>query len=108
MPAEAHFTNDAISGPAMQEGLVEISSPDVVLTALKQQKDGDGIILRLYEIAGISQAFEIKWNGPALSAVHLVDGAENEIRQVEHNDNSFGLEIPAEGILNIHLIMEKK
>ncbi len=108
MPAEAHFSDDAIPGLALQEGLVDISSTHVVLTALKRGKDGRGVILRLYEIAGKSQKFQIKWNGPALSAVNLVDGAENNCSKVEHRDNSFALEIPSEGILNVHLLMEKE
>ena len=108
LPAEAHFADEAIPGNEMQEGLVDISAPDVILTALKRQKEGAGVILRLYEIAGKPHTFEIKWNGPALSAVNLVDGAENKISDIEFRKNSIILEIPNEGILNVQLEMEKK
>lgn len=103
MPAESHFFEESQEGYPLPEGLLDLSSDDVVLTAFKQSLDGSGYILRLYEISGKAKKFSLIWNGPKISSGCLVDGAEKTIKTIEVLDNRIDLEIQAEGILSINL-----
>lgn len=106
MPAEAHYSEKALAGQDLLDGLLVLSSSDVVLTAFKRAENKAGFVLRLYEIAGKAQTFELWWKGPALLAAKLIDGAENDLNSVVITGNRLTLEIQAEAILNIYLEIE--
>ena len=64
-------------------GLVEVSSPDVVVSSLKPSRDGDIAVLRVYEASGrAATGVTIKLNAKILSAreANLLEDAGDEIR----------------------------
>jgi alpha-mannosidase len=63
-------------------GLIEVSSPDVVVTSLKPSRDGD-IALRVYEASGrAAKGVTVKFSAKILSAreANLLEDAGDEIR----------------------------
>jgi len=107
MPAEAHFFEERQEGYALKEGLLKLSTDEVALTAFKQTEGASSLVLRLYEIGGKAQKFQLKWAGPKLVSAHLIDGADNEIKALTFDQNRFNLNIPAEGILSLRLNLEE-
>lgn len=103
MPAEAQYFDEDKSGEIQFEGLLELSSDDVVITAIKRAENGEGLVIRLYEISGEAQSFDLVWKGPGLDSVHLVDGAENSLKTLALQGQICKLEIAPEGIMNLNL-----
>jgi alpha-mannosidase len=57
-------------------GLLNVSSPDVVVTGLKPGDDGRGVIARLYNASPREQAIRVEWSGPPARSVRVTDTSE--------------------------------
>ena len=88
------MTTDRHKGKGKEICAVESSSPSVRINAVKKAHDGDGIIVRVYEITGNTGSTTLKFPSAILSAEE-VDGLENRIDAAKYQDNALVLEINA-------------
>ena len=62
--------------------LLELSSHDVLVSALKPGDDGKSWIIKLYGAAGNDRAVELTWPGPKPSKIWVSDTSERPIAEV--------------------------
>ena len=78
------------SWPEPSRSFVQLHPENVYLVAFKSAEDGDGVILRLYEGAGLNSEAVVSFNLPGrrLSAAWLCDGKEQNISSLGSGDTS--------------------
>ena len=62
--------------------LFQLSSPDVLVTALKPGDDGKSWIIQLYGASGKDRAVDLTWPGPAARRLWVSDTSERPIAEV--------------------------
>ncbi|MCS6775227.1 MAG: glycoside hydrolase family 38 C-terminal domain-containing protein [Chloroherpetonaceae bacterium] len=90
-----------------REGFIQVETPGVVLTALKQAEDGNGLILRLVEANG-QDAEAVVALAPALAAglrvAQCVDLMERPVAgSVRWEDSTLRVPVPAHSFVTIKL-----
>ncbi|UYP44531.1 hypothetical protein NEF87_000816 [Candidatus Lokiarchaeum ossiferum] len=108
-PIRSFAIKDEISSYKKDEfSLLEVSSKQIGITAVKKSEDSDGIIIRLYERFGKEANATISITFPTLkiASVWEVDGLEEKIRNTDHTKTSFKVQVPANGIRSYHLILQ--
>mgnify|MGYP000940633732 FL=1 len=95
-------------GTMPSEGsFLEVMNDNLVLSALKRQEDGDGIVVRLYEIAGRDTQAKIRFSpqlagpGAMVAETDLLERKTGKAREVANNAVIF--HVPAYGILTLLL-----
>ncbi|MDD3927945.1 MAG: glycoside hydrolase family 38 C-terminal domain-containing protein, partial [bacterium] len=85
--------------------LIEIANDNLVLSALKRQEDGNGTVIRLYEIAGRDTEAEIRLSPELFGPGVLVTETDLLERKTgmprEFTDNTVRYCMPAYGILTL-------
>ena len=82
--------------------LIEVSTPQVIIEAIKRAEDSDATIVRLYEAWGGSCRARIKTTLPAMRAA-LCDVLERERTEVEVRDGELELDFTRFKILTLKL-----
>lgn len=105
-PLKAWFSNsefpDAIF-PEDSYSLCEINAPNVITTALKKAEDGDGIILRLFEIEGKTTDTTLLWKGPSIQRVFLTNPVEKNISSMNSEKDKISLTLEPYSITTLRI-----
>jgi alpha-mannosidase len=78
--------------------LLELDTPDAIVTAIKPSEDGKARIVRLFAAAGRPVKVGLRWGDPAPKAVFLSNLAEDRGEAV-----NLPIEIPAWGIVTLRV-----
>lgn len=73
-----------------------VSSPDVLVTALKPSDDGKAIIVRLWNAAGRDAQTQVAWSAPAPKSVWLSNTSEKQLSRVRD-----AFTVPAWGVVTL-------
>jgi alpha-mannosidase len=73
-----------------------LSSPDVLVTALKPSDDGKAIIVRLWNAGGRDAQTRVDWSAPAPKSVWLSNTSEKQLARVRG-----AVSVPAWGVVTL-------
>jgi alpha-mannosidase len=89
--------------PAGGASLVEIAPANVVVSALKGAEDGDGIVLRVQEVAGRAADGRITLPLISIASAYEANGVEVPGKNLEADDHSVRFSIKPHQVLTIRL-----
>lgn len=81
---------DSANQPLTQSAC-SVDAPNIIVTALKQAEDGDGVIIRAYECSGTrtSAEFELGFDCNGVEEVNLVEHDMPASAEIRHQQRSF-------------------
>jgi alpha-mannosidase len=98
-PLRAYAVEAAQQGewPEGARSFIEIVPENVYLAGFKSAEDGDGVILRLYEGAGVATEAAVRFNipGQTLVSAQSCDGRERNLASLKTEGNSMPVELGA-------------
>lgn len=82
--------------------LVTVDKSNVICSSIKQSKDGDGVIVRLYESTNAKTKAHISF-GFDVKSVTVADMLENDLYNVEVNNNAVDINFDGFGIITLKI-----
>ena len=79
----------------------QVSPDNVMITAFKKAEDGDGYILRIYEVSGKPAQAHLEFPLFKLTDAWLTDGVEREKEKLAIKDNGISLELAGFEVKNV-------
>lgn len=107
-PLMSWFVADENNGklPEDKFNFCEIDKDNVVVTSIKKAEDGDGFILRLYEITGKNTSVNVKWNSVSIKDAYFTDIVENNKSKVDVINNQINLKITSFSIITLRVMFK--
>jgi hypothetical protein len=83
---------------------INVPDDNLVLTALKQAEDGNGLILRFLDLGGAERNVTVSAPLLKIEKIFLADGVERDLRELPANANSFSFAIKPHEIITVRLL----
>jgi hypothetical protein len=81
----------------LAQPLLQVSTPNVLVSALKPSDDGKAWIIRLYGASGKTESVTLRWGKTVPTALFLSDTSEHPVKQIGGST----VEVPGYGVLTL-------
>ncbi len=90
-------------------GFLEISPKNIILTAMKNAEDGNGVVIRIYESCGKKSRVKLRlWEKVRRASLcNLLEKEVKDERKIEINENEIVFEINPFEIVTLRIFLEK-
>jgi len=86
------------------DSFVEVDDESVILVTCKKSEDGEGVILRLWNVSDESRKARVRLNFMTVGSARTANLAEEDDgRPVEHGQNFFAVEMPPNAVQTIRV-----
>ncbi len=86
-----------------QASFAQVDPPGVRLSAVKRAEDGEGVILRLYDLEGRDQTATVTLPLVTIEEVHVTNPVEETIRELPSNAHAVQVPISASAVTTVRL-----
>ncbi len=90
--------------PAAGTSFLETTSQDIALVTWKKAEDGNGVILRLQELAGKEGETRLHFTRSSIASAKLCSGVENDIRELPVENDSVSVSFKPFEVATIRVI----
>lgn len=108
-PLQSRFiSDDQEDGPLPEDffSFCTVKDSNVIVTAIKLAEDGNGLIMRIFEVEGKETQTTLFWNGPALKKMYLTNPVEKNIRELKCAANEATLNVAPFALLTLRILTE--
>jgi alpha-mannosidase len=78
-----------------------VNAPNIILDTIKAAEDGDGIVIRMVEVAGIHTKSVLYWKNEFL-LVETCDLLERKLESVAHSGKKLEIDFKPFEIISLH------
>lgn len=89
--------------PAGGLGFIETTGQDLALVTWKRAEDGNGMLLRMQEIAGKPSNTAVRFTQLHINSAHLCSGVEEDVRDLPVENNAIALSLKPFEVLTLRV-----
>jgi alpha-mannosidase len=107
-PLMSWFVADENNGklPEDKFNFFEIDKDNIVVTSIKKAEDGDGFIMRLFEIKGKHTQAKLRWNLKKVYGAFATDFSEKNLSKLDLENNVILINMRPFGITTIRILFK--